>query len=197
MSSQEDLLKRISAALDGAGIAYMVAGSIGSSFHGHPRATNDLDIVIAPSEEQLERFAESLGEDYYISADAAKNALNHRSMFNIVDNVTGWKVDLVVQKERAFSIEEFQRRRKVKVMGLDVFVASAEDIILSKLEWAKSSGSAQQVQDALGVLEVQGDDLDLDYLKRWAKTLSIEDSLESLLQTGRSNGTLGKAVRGE
>ena len=192
MSSQEDLLERISAALDGAGIAYMVAGSIGSSFHGHPRATNDLDIVVAPSEEQLENFVKSLDEDYYVSADAVKDAFNQKSMFNIVDNVTGWKVDLVVRGDRAFSREEFQRRRKARVMGLDVFVASAEDVILSKLEWAQSSGSAQQVQDALGVVEVQGDDLDLDYLKKWAQKLSIEGSLESLLKTGGNNGALGK-----
>jgi len=196
VSSQGDLLKRVTAALDGVGIAYMVAGSIGSSFHGHPRATNDLDIVISPSEEQLDGFVESLGEDYYISARAAKDAFNHKSMFNIIDNATGWKVDLVVQKERAFSIEEFQRRRKVRVMGSDVFIASPEDVILSKLEWAKSSGSDQQVQDALGVIEVQGDDLDLDYLEKWAGALSVGDSLENLLKTGRKNGKTGKGGAG-
>jgi len=196
VSSQEDLLKRVTAALDGVGIAYMVAGSIGSSFHGHPRATNDLDIVISAGEEQLDGFVESLGEDYYISARAAKDAFNHKSMFNIIDNATGWKVDLVVRKERAFSIEEFQRRRKVRVMGSDVFIASPEDVILSKLEWAKSSGSDQQVQDALGVIEVQGDDLDLDYLEKWARTLSVGDSLENLLKTGRKNGKTGKGGAG-
>jgi hypothetical protein len=134
MNSQADLLKRVTAALEAVGIAYMVTGSIGSSLHGHPRATNDIDIVISPSEEQLDSFVESFGEDFYISTQAAKEAFNHKSMFNIIDNATGWKVDLVVRKERAFSREEFQRKRKVGVMGLDVFVASPEDVILSKLE---------------------------------------------------------------
>ncbi len=191
MSNQADLLKRVTAALDGVGIAYMVAGSIGSSFHDHPRATNDIGIVISPSEEQLDSLVESLGEDYYISARAAKDAFNHKSMFNIVDNVTGWKADLVVRKERAFSREEFQRRRKVRLMGLEVFIASPEDVILSKLEWAKNSGSGQQVHDALDVIEVRGDDLDLDYLEKWAGTLSVGDSLENLLKTGGKNGRIG------
>lgn len=195
MISQADLLKRVTAALDAVGIAYMVAGSISSSLHGHPRATNDIDIVISPSEEQLNSFVESFGEDYYISAQAAKDAFNRKSIFNLIDNATGWKVDLVVRKERAFSREEFQRRRRAGVMGVDVFVASPEDVILSKLEWAKSSGSGQQVRDALGVVEVQGDDLDLDYLKKWAVALSVEDSLEDLLKKGLKNGTTGK--RGE
>ena len=196
MNSQADLLKRVTAALEGVGIAYMIAGSTGSSFHGHPRATNDLDIIIAPSEKQLDAFVAYLGADYYVSTDAAKAAFNDKTMFNVVDNATGWKVDLVVRKERAFSIEEFQRRRKVRMMGSDVFIVSPEDVILSKLEWAKNSGSEQQLRDALGVIEVQGDDLDLEYLEKWARALNVEDSLEWLLKTGIKNGKSGKGDAG-
>ena len=188
MIGQEDLLKRVTATLEAAEIAYMVAGSIGSSLHGHPRATNDIDIVIAPTEEQLESFIESFGEEYYINTQDAKDAFDRKSMFNIIDNATGWKVDLLVRKERPFSIEEFQRRRTAGVMGVNVFVASPEDVILSKLEWAKASGSDQQVRDALGVIEVQADDLDLDYLKKWAAALNVQDSLEDLLKEGLKNG---------
>jgi len=196
VTSQGDLLKRLTAALEGVGIAYMVAGSIGSSFHGHPRATNDLDIIIAPSQEQLDAFVALLGPDYYVSAASAKAAFNGKTMFNVVDNATGWKVDLVVRKERAFSIEEFQRRRKVRMMGSDIFIASPEDVILSKLEWAKNSGSEQQLRDALGVFKVQGDELDLEYLAKWARALNVEDSLEWLLETGRKNGKSGKGGEG-
>ncbi len=191
MNSQADLLKRVTAALEGVGIAYMVAGSTGSSFHGHPRATNDLDIVIAPSKEQLDAFVALLGADYYVSAGAAKAALNDKTMFNVVDNATGWKVDLVVRKERAFSIEEFKRRRKVRMMESDVFIASPEDVILSKLEWAKNSGSEQQIRDALGVIEVQGDELDLAYLENWAGALNVADSLERLLEAAGRNRRIG------
>lgn len=192
MIGQADLLRRVTAAMDAVGIAYMVAGSISSSFHGHPRATNDFDIVISPNEKQLDRLVESLREDYYVSEQAAKEAFKHKSMFNIIDNATGWKVDLVVRKERAFSREEFQRRRKAGVMGLDVFIASPEDVILSKLEWAGSSGSDQQVQDALGVIEVQGDGLDRDYLEKWAAALNVGDLLEDILKKGLKTGKGGE-----
>lgn len=196
MKSQADLLKRVIDALDAVGIEYMVAGSIASSLHGHPRATNDLDIVVSPSEEQLARFAASLGQDYYISEEAAKAALEQKSMFNLIDNTTGWKVDLVIRKERAFSKEEFDRRRKAVVMGLDVFVASPEDVILSKLEWAGSGDSHQQLRDALGVVEVQGENLDRDYLEKWAVVLDVVELLESILQEGQKNESEEKGGEG-
>lgn len=196
MSSQADLLERVVGALDAVGIEYMVAGSIGSSLHGHPRATNDLDIVISPSEEQLARFVESLGKDCYVSEDAAKAALKQKSMFNVIDNTAGWKVDLVIRKDRAFSKEEFDRRRKAPVMGLYVFVASPEDVILSKLEWARKSNSDQQVQDALGVAEVQGDSLETGYLKKWAAFLKVEDLLETILDRALKEGKAGKGGLG-
>jgi len=189
---QEDLLKRITHGLDEAGISYMLAGSIGSSLHGHPRATRDIDVVIDPSEEELYGFVESLGDEYYVSVMAARDAFSRKSAFNIVDNVTGWKVDVVIRKDRAFSREEFGRRRKASVMGQEVYVASAEDVILSKLEWAKGSESEQQYRDALGIVEVQCKTLDLAYLHKWAEELGVGESLEALLRQSNRAGGAGK-----
>ena len=159
----------------------MVAGSLGSSFHGRPRATNDVDIVIAPTEAQFRRFLATVGPDYYISEEAAWAAFHQRSAFNIIDIKTQWKADLRVRRTRPFSAVEFSRRERAVILMTDLWVASPEDVILSKLEWAKDSGSQQQLQDVLGVLQVQYQRLDKEYLRKWAQALGVADRLGELI----------------
>jgi hypothetical protein len=182
MTSQDDFLKRLVKVLGDCSVPYMVTGSFGSSFHGQPRATRDVDVVIAATEKQLLRFVESLGQDYYVSVEAVRSALADNSMFNIIDNQSGWKVDFILRKDRPFSRQEFERKCVIKLKGIDVWVASPEDIILAKLEWAKDSRSEQQFRDALGVAVVQWSSLDVDYLHKWARELSVEDPLRRVLE---------------
>jgi hypothetical protein len=186
MTSQDDFLKKLIKVLGDCSIPYMISGSFGSSYHGRPRATKDIDIVIAPTEQLLFRFVESLGEDYYVSIEGVRDAFDNNSMFNIIDNLSGWKADFILRKARAFSRQEFERKGIAEIGGLNVWVTSPEDIILSKLEWSKDSQSERQFGDALGVAVVQWDRLDVDYLRKWAKELQVGDSLEQLLeQAGR------------
>ena len=122
MIAQREFIKRLIALLDKAGIPYMVAGSVGSSFHGRPRATQDTDVVIDPTEDQFASFLALLEQGYYISLDAALDALRRRTMFNIVDLEGGWKADLILRKDRPFSRQEFsvavRSRRWVRRSGL-------------------------------------------------------------------------------
>jgi len=192
MTSQEDFLGRLIKKLDEQNIPYMLSGSVSSSLHGQPRATNDTDIVIAPAEEQLIAFLKSLGDDYYVNPDAARDAFKSNSVFNVIDIQNSWKADLIIRKNRPFSREEFQRRQKVNIMGLNAWVVSPEDVILSKLEWAKNSKSSQQLQDALGVAAVQYDRLDRNYLHKWAKELQVESSLEELLKQAKEQLNSGQ-----
>jgi len=185
MISQNDFLKKLVKALGDCSIPYMLSGSFSSSFYGQPRATKDADIVIAPAEEQLIAFVKSLGDDYYVSYDAVREALKNNLMFNVIDIHNSWKADFIIRKNRPFSIQEFKRRRKANIMGLDIWVVSPEDVILSKLEWAKNSESGQQFRDALGVATVQYESLDRDYLYKWAKELKVESSLERLLKQAK------------
>ena len=168
--------------LDQQGIPYMLSGSYSSSLHGRPRATNDADIIIAPSEEQLIAFVKSLGDDYYVNPDAARDAFKNNSMFNVIDIRNSFKADFIIRKDRPFSKEEFQRRRKSNIMDLDIWVVSPEDVILSKLEWAGNTQSDRQFHDALGVAVVQWEQLDKDYLHKWAEKLNIQSSLKRLLE---------------
>ena len=171
-----DFLGRLVSALDAAGIPYMLVGSFASMFHGEPRATKDLDVVIDPDRATIERlFIHLATEHYYLDADVARDALRRRSMFNVIDLQTGWKADLIVRKARPFSIEELSRRIPGVVEGVPCLVATREDTILSKLEWAKASGSERQLDDVRGIVAVSGDELDRTYIARWAEELGVAD----------------------
>jgi hypothetical protein len=182
MITQQAFLERLIALLDRAGIPYMVAGWMGSSIHGRPRATQDADVVIDPTQEQLESLIALLESSYYVSRDAALEAWRRRTMFNIVDFEGGWKADLILRKDRPFSRQEFEHRRQVDAMGQRLWVVSPEDIILSKLEWMKGRESDVQYADALGVAVTQWGNLDLGYLRKWAGVLDVEDMLTRLLK---------------
>lgn len=169
------LLTRIIGALDLAGVPHMIAGSVASTLHGVARTTQDVDLVIDPTPRTLRAFLEVLAPDaYYVDADAAMDALRRRSMFNLIDLATGWKVDCIIRKDRAFSVEELARRQPVDLAGVRVQVATAEDVIVSKLEWAKASGSERQLDDVAGVLAVRGAALDVPYVERWVQVLGLD-----------------------
>lgn len=182
MMDQNAFLAHIIQTLNKANISYMISGSVGSSFHGQPRATNDADIVIAPTVEQIISFIELLGLDFYVSKEAAKQAVENQTMFNIIDIQSGYKTDLIIRKQRPFSQQEFARRTSVNFFGIETWFVTPEDSILSKLEWSKGRQSETQYKDALGVLVTQKDTLDFDYLKKWAKELGVEGALNNLLK---------------
>ena len=156
-----DVLGRVAAALDVAGVPYMVSGSVAGTVHGIARMTHDVDLVIDPTPRTLDLFVDQLDPAaYYADRDAARDALARRSMFNVIDLATGWKIDCIVRKARDFSVGELARRREAVIGGTRVMVATPEDVILSKLEWAKASGSERQLEDVAGILAVSGAALD-------------------------------------
>jgi hypothetical protein len=175
--SQLALLTKIAEMLEGAGIPYMVVGSHASGIHGQVRTTQDVDIVIDPTSDQLDIFLKRFGEGYYVSQEAAREALQRR----VIELDSGWKADLIIRKERPFS-EEFKRRKPISVAGRSILVASPEDVILAKLEWDRITPSQRQLADALAVAAMHRENLDRDYLKRWAEALDISEPLEHLFR---------------
>jgi hypothetical protein len=172
--------------LDRCEIPHMLAGSLASTYHGEPRTTRDIDLVIDPSEQRLMRFVRGLAvERYYASEAAAAEAWHSRSQFNLVHLPTGWKIDLILRRDRPFSRMEFSRRERAEVMGVAVFVATAEDTVLAKLEWARAGESERQMRDVIGILDARGQNLDRDYLERWARELGIEDLWQAAERAAR------------
>lgn len=169
-------LQRVVEALGRAGAEHMVVGSFASTLHGKPRTTLDIDVVVRAGLDEIIRFVESLpASKWYADVGAAREAYQRRSMFNVIDMETGWKVDLIFLKPGAFAESEFSRRRPASLFGVRVDVASAEDTILSKLVWARDSGSERQLDDVAGIVAATGDALDRDYIERWAEELGVRE----------------------
>jgi hypothetical protein len=165
--------------LERAGIEHMLAGSFASAFHGEPRTTQDIDLVIECDRGALDRFVQQLDPSrFYVSPEAADQAWLRRGPFNVVLLETGWKVDLILRRNRAFSREEFARRQPAEIAGVRVFVASAEDTIVAKLEWAQAGESERQLRDVVGILEMRRHELDLAYVERWVRELGLAAAWE-------------------
>lgn len=180
--SVEDFFRRLVAALEQAGMPYMLTGSFASAHHGTPRSTQDIDLVIAPTADQLRALLRLLPEtEYYVSEESALGALRRRGQFNVLGLKSGWKVDLILRKDREFSRTEFSRRETVEMMGRQVAVATAEDVLLAKLEWSKAGGSERQLEDAAGILQARGEELDRAYVEGWVAELGVEGQWERVL----------------
>lgn len=181
-----DLFGRMVARLEAAGIPYMLTGSFASAYHGRPRATQDIDFVIAPTPHQIRTLIRGLPTgEYYADEAAALEAHEQQSLFNVIDLATGWKVDFICQKSRPFSRVEFDRRVRADIGGLSLYVATAEDVVLAKLEWAKLGGSLRQIEDVAGLLQVRAADLDMAYIQRWATELGVVGEWDTAQRTSQ------------
>jgi hypothetical protein len=117
VTTEELFLARLVTALDDACISYMLTGSLGSSFLGQFRSTNDADLVVAPTPKQLDRLLATLAADYYVDCETARRGFRNQSMFNVIDSATGSNADFIVLKDRPFSREEFGRRARMEIFG--------------------------------------------------------------------------------
>jgi hypothetical protein len=175
----EDLLPRLTSALTRAQVPYLVTGSVASSAHGTPRSTRDLDIVISPTRAQLLALMQEFPtSDYYADEQQAVQALAHRSQFNVIDRATGWKVDFIIAEDSEYGRTALMRRKEIEIAGTPVYVASAEDVLIAKLRWAKLGGSDRQVQDAAGILDIQAGNLDVGYVERWVREFCLQQQWE-------------------
>ncbi len=177
-----DTLAQVITSLDEASIPHMVAGSIASAHHGEARSTQDIDIVIDPDVDRMGMLLARLRSSGLYVGDGIA-ALTDRSQFNVIDTSSGWKVDLIIRKDRPFSLEEFRRRQPTAIGAVVVHLVSPEDSILSKLEWGAASGSERQFADAAAIVAVRGEELDWAYLARWAVELGVAEQVDRLRPT--------------
>lgn len=180
-----ELLASIIGCLERARIPYMVTGSLASSYHGEPRATRDVDLVVDPEPEALAKLVDDLqSAGFYVDRDVALDALARRSQFNAIGPDAS-KVDFIIRRDRPFSREEFERRQPADLLGTAGYVTTAEDLVLAKLEWAAASGSDRQLADVAGILAIAGP-LDTAYVDRWAGVLGVDQAWRRLRDESRS-----------
>lgn len=180
--SQQELLVKVVEVLERAGIDYMVTGSVVSSLQGEPRATHDIDLVVDLSASQAPALLAAFpAPEYYLAEASIREAIQRRSMFNLLALDEGDKIDFWLLTEEPFDRSRFARRQVAEVTEMNLKISSPEDTILAKLRWAKQSGgSEKQFNDALRIYELQFANLDQKYLAQWARELNVEPLFERL-----------------
>lgn len=181
--ADEAVIERLADVLDGLGIRYAISGSVASALYGIVRFTRDADISVEPFPQVADEFYGLLKDEFYLSREAVEEALKTRGSFNLIHLATSFKIDLFIQGPSEFEQRSLTRVRKLKLSESaekDVCVVSPEDIVLLKLRWFRETGctSERQWSDVLGVLGVQGEALDFDYLTASARELGLEELLE-------------------
>ncbi len=181
---QQQLLEKVIQVLENNQIDYMITGSTVSSLQGEPRSTHDIDIVVLIQQSSVASLIKAFPlPQYYLSEESVRDAINRKSMFNLLDTTEGDKVDFWLLTNDAFDTSRFARKYEEDAFGFKMKVSAAEDTILSKLKWAKlSGGSEKQFKDALRVYELQYSLLDKDYLETWAHELNVQNLYERIKQ---------------
>lgn len=170
----------VARALERAGIEYFLGGSLASSHQGEPRATNDVDFVVAMSAPDAAPLAETLGGEFLVDAPALRRAVRERRAWSLVHLPTLTKVDLIPRGGGPCDVSEFERRESIELrQGERLFMKRPEDTVLRKLLWYREGGgvSERQWRDVIGVLRHSAAMLDSSYLDRWARKLALDDLL--------------------
>jgi hypothetical protein len=172
MPEEIDLLKLICQRLENDNFSYMLTGSMAANFYTVPRMTRDIDIVIELVEPDVKKFLHVFEKDFYINENSISDAIIHDNMFNIIHNETVFKADFVIRKPSLYRRIEFQRRRRIELDGMPIWIVAPEDLIISKLLWSKDSMSDLQLKDVKNLL-TSLKNLDLDYVDKWVDALEI------------------------
>jgi hypothetical protein len=141
MQNELDIVRDVSAKLDSAGIGYMLTGSMAMNYYAQPRMTRDIDVVVALRPADAARVVQLFSPDYYVSREAVDSSIAHQSLFNLIHNESVIKVDCIVRKQNEYRMAEFNRRQRIKIENFETWIVSKEDLVLSKLFWAKDSHS--------------------------------------------------------
>jgi hypothetical protein len=177
------LIEQLTLIFDSLNIPYYISGSVASSLQGEVRFTEDLDLVIEIQPEQVSPLINVLNQDFYISEVAVNEAVTGiTTSFNVIHLQTTEKADIFVSRNDQFSISKMNRRQLyyTNENQKSFYVSSPEDTILQKLVWFQMSQEQSQKQwrDILGVIKLQGEKLDFDYLALWSKNLGVKDNLQ-------------------
>lgn len=169
-------------ALEQEGVEYVLTGSLASTIWGKPRATYDVDVVVNIAAGDIDKLLRAFpAPDWYLDRESIVEALRTGGEFNAIHGATGTKIDFWTKSRSARDASRFRRRCRASFAGIECWTLSPEDAILAKLEWLRAAPSERQRGDVAGVIAVQADQLDREYLRQWADTLGVRDLLEEAL----------------
>lgn len=176
LTSELEVLRDVSRRLEGAGIAFMLTGSMAVNYYAVPRMTRDIDLVVEISTVDAGRLVALFEPDYYVSRNAVDEAITHQTSFNLIHAAGIVKVDCIPLKRDAYHLTEFGRRRRVSLGDFATYIVTREDLVLAKLLWARESRSEVQLRDVRNLL---GPELDGAYVREWVTRLVLDDVWEA------------------
>jgi len=174
-----DIVRDISDRFEQAGVPYMLTGSMAMNYYAQPRMTRDIDMVIAIVPEDVDRVTALFRPDYYISEESIRESLVHESIFNLIHQESVIKVDCIIRKSSEYRRAEFERRQRILILDFTTFIVSKEDLIISKLVWAKDSHSEVQLSDVKNLLATG---YDAAYLRHWTRELGLDNLRQECLE---------------
>jgi len=179
-----DLLKYVVEAFENLGFDYLITGSIASIYYGEPRFTNDIDIVANIREKHIKGLLQRFPADrFYLSEDAARDAIARRSQFNIIHPFSGIKIDVIVGKDDEFDKSRFKRKKRISpVQDTLANLASPEDVIIMKMRYYKEGESEKHLRDIAGMMKITGDLVDRAYIEQWVHRLGLMEIWEAILK---------------
>lgn len=157
----------------------MVSGSMAMNYYAQPRMTRDIDIVVEVSGADVDRIGDGFEADFYCDREMVRDAVARQGMFNLIHQESVTKVDCIVRKDTPYRRAEFARRRAVVVDDTTLWMVAPEDLLLSKLHWAKDSRSELQLRDVRNLIAAVPT-LDWTYIERWARDLTVTDLLREV-----------------
>ena len=180
---QADCIRDVITRLETISLRYCITGSIASNYYGLPRLTHDLDIIVRLTTKEIEPLVKTFEKDFHIDKQSIVESLHDKIMFNVIHPAIGLKVDFWPLKDDEFNRDFFNHRRRGEIIpGLSAWLPSPEDLILAKLLWYHMTPSERQLTDIKGILEIQEGQLDLIYLRKWAKRLKVIDIIENVIK---------------
>ena len=173
-----DVVRDISRKFERAGLPYMLTGSMAMNYYAQPRMTRDIDVVVALQPKDVETVMRVFSPDYYVARESVRESIACASIFNLVHQESVIKVDCIVRKGSEYRRGEFERRQTIQILDFTTFIVSKEDLIISKLDWAKDSHSEMQLRDVKNLLATG---YDRAYLERWTRELGLATLLQECL----------------
>lgn len=173
-----DVVRDISRKFELAGISYMLTGSMAMNYYAQPRMTRGIDVVVALQPKDVETVVRIFSPDYFVARESVRESVAQASIFSLIHEESVIKVDCIVRKPTEYRAKEFERRRQIKILDFTTFIVSKEDLIISKLDWAKDSHSEMQLRDVKNLLATG---YEAAYLARWTRELGLDTLLQECL----------------
>ncbi len=173
MSEELEVLKIVTARLNEAGLPYMISDSVAANYYTIPRMTRDIDMVIELRHDSIDKFVSLFGADFYLDKETVAREVSRQGMFNLIHNQYVIKIDFIVKGSTPYQQAAFSHRKEVLIEQSSMWFISAEDLIISKLLWAKDSHSEMQLRDVANLAGTVGG-LDTGYINRWVRELGLE-----------------------